>query len=303
MQSPSVGNSGHGRDKAPCVSVVVPVFNDDAGVTNLLGALRLQTRRDFEVLVVDNGSLPPIKLGEYADLQVRLVQCPTPGSYAARNAGAAAALGQVLAFTDADCIPDPAWVEHGATRLLRVAPGAVVGGEVRLQPPDPRTGVGLYQYLVGFQQERNITAKGFSVTANLFCTREQFERIGAFDTRLLSGGDLEWGRRAARMGIRTVFVPEAVVTTRPRISFASAMRQARRVAAGRMRLETLAPELAGDGALVPHRNAGASLKWILFHPRLSVVERIRVLGAATSLRVVATAERLRLKFGGGPERR
>lgn len=302
-RAPSKLHADNDVSKPPHASIIIPVFNDQDGITRLLGSLRGQTLKDFEVIVVDNGSSPPIQLSNLDDLDVILLHCPIPGSYAARNFGALAARGSILVFTDADCVAAPCWLDAGITALEQTGTEAAIGGEVRLSPPAPRTGTGLYQFLVGFQQKRNIENKGFSVTANLFCTREQFKHIGPFDTRLLSGGDLEWGRRAMRAGVPTLFCPEAVVTTAPRISLAGAIRQARRVAAGRIHLTTLAPEMKKDGTLVPHRNAVSSLIWIIRHPELSGWERIRVLAVAITLRLVATTERLRLAAGSPPERR
>ena len=90
---------------SPRFSVVVPVYRDWEAVPGLLAALAAQTLAAFEILLVDNGSgsgaeAPPLALPPEA----RLVACATPGSYAARNAGAAVAAGDWLVFTDADCI-------------------------------------------------------------------------------------------------------------------------------------------------------------------------------------------------------
>lgn len=289
----------------PDVTVIVPVFNDAAGVLSCLGALAGQTypADRFEVVIVDNGSTPPLILPETFAFTVRVTRCETPGSYAARNAGVKAAAGKILAFTDADCIPRPEWIEQGVIRLSREGGRCIVGGEVRIVEPAERRGVSLYQFVTGFSQRENIEQKGFSATANLFCPVREFMASGPFDERLLSGGDREWAWRSARSGFRVVFEKHAVVETRPRTSLRAAIRQARRVAAGRKFLREHGLDHIGPQALAPHRSPLQSIRWILRQRQLSWWERIKVLQAATLLKGAGHIEAMRLHFGGSAERR
>ena len=287
------------------VTVIVPVLNDQAGVVACLKALSRQTYPAdlMEVLIVDNGSEPPIDTLEQYSFPVRVVECGTPGSYAARNVGAKLAYGNVLAFTDADCIPQTDWIEAGLRILRKGGNGCLVGGEVIITAPSVRSGVGLYQHLAGFQQRQNIERKGFSVTANLICTREQFSRVGPFDERLLSGGDREWSWRAGRAGLQLIFAEDAIVQTAPRASLKAAIRQTRRVTAGRYLLRSHSLDWTGPVGLQPHRGAMASLTWILRQPEISPWERIKVFGVALVLKATAAFETMRLRLGGNAERR
>ena len=96
----------------PEISVVAPVYRHWALVPGLLAALGAQSldADRFEILLVDNdpaaGTAPPPLPGN-----ARVLPGTAPGSYAARNAGAASARGALIAFTDADCNPDPDWLE------------------------------------------------------------------------------------------------------------------------------------------------------------------------------------------------
>lgn len=286
-------------------SVIIPVFNDRDGLLRILDALGAQTYpiSKFEVVVVDNGSEPPVQLEIAYSFHVRVVPCGRAGSYAARNAGAGSAAGQVLAFIDADCIPEPDWLTEGIASLERNHSRSIIGGDVRVLPPEPRTGVGLYQHVVGFQQKRNITVKHFSATANLFCYAEHYRLIGPFDERLLSGGDREWCWRARQIGIELVYAPEAVANTPPRTSLKAAIRQARRVTGGRQGLAQNLELVIPPGGLQAHRVGWQALSWIITHPELSWIERLKVLTAAMVIRSCAVSERLRLSLGSAAERR
>jgi glycosyltransferase involved in cell wall biosynthesis len=195
------------------VSVILPARDAAALIGRTLGALERQDLDEpYEVIVVDNGSrddTAAVAEGFAVTSQVlRRERGEGPG--AARNAGAAAAAGRVLAFIDADCEPEPQWLRAG----LRAAQGAdLVQGAVT---PTPGMPVGAF--------DRTLWREGPSAlyeSANLFVRREAFERVGGFSAGLeaASGGDLDapfgedalFGWRAVRAGARTDFCPEAMV--------------------------------------------------------------------------------------------
>ncbi len=107
-------------EHVPQISVIIPVFNDLKGLTRCLQRLADQQpdTSAFEVIVVDNGSTPPIEVAAVLPFPVKLVRHETPGSYAARNAGVRASSADGLAFTDADCLPAPDWLRAGHAALL-----------------------------------------------------------------------------------------------------------------------------------------------------------------------------------------
>lgn len=289
---------------ADFASVIIPVYNDREGILSCLATLDMQTRApdSFEVIVVDNGSDAPLQPDRNYRFSMRLIRCDTPGSYAARNAGLEAAVGDIFAFTDADCRPDPKWLEQGCCRIDADS-SCIVGGEVIIELPHRPSAVALYQTVTGFGQQANVRDKGFSATANLFCRRSDLEKIGPFDQRLLSGGDREWCWRAAKNGIGLCFEPRAVVYTNPRSSLRGATRQARRVVAGRVLLRNLGLAHIGGAAVAKHRSAWQSVTWILSNRRLRIWDRLRVLLVAIVIRGAAALESIKLASGANPERR
>lgn len=286
-------------------SVIIPVFNDVEGITRTLEGIARQSwpMSGIEVIVVDNGSEQPVSLSAEYPFPVQVIRCEIPGSYAARNAGAAVAKGEVFAFTDADCVPCQHWLERGVASLIEGKGKWVVGGEVLFIPTESPTGVALYQMTVGFGQESNIRDKGFSATANLFCTKAQFELVGPFDERLFSGGDLEWAWRANALHISMDYQPDAIVYTEPRRTLRGAILQTRRVVAGRAGLRRLGLTHVGDAAVAKQRSVLESVRWILTHRELNIWNRLRVLSVAFLIRGAAGLESIRLVMGAIPERR
>lgn len=294
-------------DKAtiPSISVIIPVFNDPEGIKACLDGLKNQTwpMQSVEVIVVDNDSRPALRLHQEYPFDLRVLRCSTPGSYAARNEGAQNACCDILAFTDADCIPAPKWLENGAGALGGDSAKSLVGGEVALLTPEPITATARYQLLTGFQQAANILDKGFSATANLFCLREHYSAIGPFEEELLSGGDREWCWRANRRGYQIKYAGDAIVHTTPRTTLSSAVRQARRVAAGRLHLKNNHLSFSHESQLEPHRTSLESVVWILKGSGLSIRQRIQILSIAFIIKLATVIELVRLRLGSNPERR
>lgn len=286
------------------VSIIIPVFNDQSGLTRCLKFIEYQTYPVslIEVVVVDNGSVPPITVCASYGFNVTLIKCEKPGSYAARNAGVKIAAGEVFAFTDADCWPKKDWVKSGVSSLEQHGAKAFVGGEVDIIKPSSPSAVALYQSAVGFGQESNIKEKKFTGTLNLFCTKDLFSSVGEFDERLLSGGDREWSWRALKRGFFLIYEPKSVIYTEPRTTLCTAIRQARRITAGRKMLCELGLTHMGSQNIVKQKTAWQSVVWIFRQKELSVNERMRVFFAALIIRSAEMVERIRLALGSKAER-
>jgi glycosyltransferase involved in cell wall biosynthesis len=192
----------------PSVSVVVPALNAARTLGDTLAALAdQQLDEEFEVIVVDNGSDDDTSaVAEAAALPVRLFRQQRERAGSARNRGVAEARAEVVAFTDADCRPDPAWLAAG---LRAMRDRDLVQGAVR---PDPRAERRPFDRTVWAGREH-----GLYETANLFIRRDLFERIGGFedwieaDVAVPFGEDVWLGWRARRAGARNAFCGEAVV--------------------------------------------------------------------------------------------
>ena len=195
----------------PAVTVVVPVRDGAATLRRCLDGLAAQTldERSLEVVVVDNGSTDgSAALAAAHDRVDRVVHEAQPGSYAARNAGIRVARGDVLAFTDADCRPDPDWLAEGLIALDGVH---AVGGHVEPVLPAAPNPWARYDAALYLDQAAHVARDGFAATANLLLRREVVQRVGPFDAHLRSGGDVEMGHRLRHAGFVLAHAPRAVV--------------------------------------------------------------------------------------------
>jgi len=120
-----------------------------------------------------------------------------------RNTGVASATGDLIAFTDASCIPNEDWLEKLLAPILsgeeRLVAGSTISrgaGTIHDQNRDLRAG---QKYLTECP------------TINLAFSREAFEKIGGFDERFDYGSDVDFSWRATDLGYKVRYVPEAIV--------------------------------------------------------------------------------------------
>lgn len=197
----------------PFVSVIIPHLNDHDRLLSCLRALDRQTypHNRFEIIVVDNGSRLPIDPIIQRFPRAKGALELEKGCGSARNRGVAEARGNIFAFTDSDCLPDPGWLENAIAYLI-TGKADVVGGDIKVFCRDEHapTDVELFDKVFGFEQARYVRWKHFAAGANIVTTRAVFEENGPF----LNGTqpeDLEWGKRAWKKGFRIAFAPDAVI--------------------------------------------------------------------------------------------
>jgi glycosyltransferase involved in cell wall biosynthesis len=112
--------SASGSDESQLISVVVPTCDRPTALAACLAALGAQTVLErLEVVVVDDGSSGADGVAAVTARfsHARLLRQEHAGPAAARNAGARAALGEVICFTDDDCVPEPDWTERLAQAI------------------------------------------------------------------------------------------------------------------------------------------------------------------------------------------
>lgn len=225
---------------APLISVIIPAWNAEGCIAKCLDAIGAQSfpRERFEVILIDNASTDRTSAiaGDYSFVTV--LHEPEPGSYRSRNRGIAAARGEYLLFTDADCVPDPNWIAAAAERAASLPDVGVHAGRITLFR---EAGAGpfsaQYEELVAFDQQSNL-AMGYCVTANWLCRRDMMTAIGGFNATMMSGGDVDCSKRVRAAGHTLEYAPELVVGHPTRANIMELIRKRRRIVGGRWQLES-----------------------------------------------------------------
>jgi len=207
-------------DVPPPVTVVVPVKDRPAGLDRLLRAVRDHAATDpvAEIVVVDDGSADPAAHASVAAAHdATLVRRPVCGrAAAARNDGAAAAKGEVLAFVDSDCVPRPGWL---ASLLPHFADPLVAAVAPRIVAHPARGAAG---WLAAYESARSPLDRGplpgrvvpggrvpFVPTAALLVRAEAFGE--GFDTTLTGGEDVDFVWRLTARGAHVRYEPAGEV--------------------------------------------------------------------------------------------
>lgn len=205
--------SVEGETALPAVSVVIPLYNKGPYIARALTSVLAQTVRDFEVIVVDDGSTDggAEVVGGFGDPRVRLIRQENHGVSAARNRGIEAARGEMVAFLDAD----DEWTPRHLEALLRLRekyPQAGAYGTAYLMqenastirapsysaaiPPEPWEGLLSSYFSDAVSGSPPISS---SIVAVPRCILNE---VGGFNTGAWYGEDVDlWGRIALKYPI------------------------------------------------------------------------------------------------------
>ncbi|MCC5896333.1 MAG: glycosyltransferase [Phormidium sp. BM_Day4_Bin.17] len=221
----------------PTVSVVIPIYNGAADLPDLLSCLEQQTytSENLEYLLVDNNSQDntahliaeavkttsiPLKLLSETEIQ---------SSYAARNRGIQSSTSDLIAFTDADCRPEPTWLEQLLQPFNQPEIG-LVAGEILALPPQT--------FLEHYAEQQKTLCQAYTLehpycpygqTANLAIRRQALETVGLFRPHLTTGGDADLCWRILRgTDWQLKFAQQAIVRHRHRATWEELEKQWRR---------------------------------------------------------------------------
>jgi GT2 family glycosyltransferase len=205
------------------VSIVIPFYNRKADVARCLEAVRRQEipgNVDVEIVCVDNGSTDGTR-EELVRLGAKVVDCTTRGPAAARNAGIAAAKGEIIAFTDSDCAPHRDWLKELLVPF-REEGVLICGG-----PIHART---LAFGVARFAEEFKVLNQWcffseapdfppFFATANAAFRAAALHKAKGFDETLFMNEDADLCWRVLDQGGKIAYCPRAVVRHSHRTTF------------------------------------------------------------------------------------
>lgn len=229
------------------VSIIIPAYHDWQRLSLCLDALSKQTfpKEMFEVIIVNNDPNDNVPLNFSLPDGYKIIVEEKSGSYAARNTGLKVAKGEIIGFTDSDCIPDKDWIKNAVNYLMNNESCSRIGGNILVFNKSSKPSiVELYNNVYSFPQKWHVNKVGTSVTANLFVYKYLFDKVGYFDEKLMSMGDSRWAQQAGKAGYKLHYA-ENVIVRHPARSLSELAKKERRLGAQKERFGTKARTYGG----------------------------------------------------------
>ncbi|MFI0348650.1 MAG: glycosyltransferase [Chthoniobacterales bacterium] len=198
--------------KQPKVSVIVCSYNGGQTLEACLCSLKKIDYPDYEVVVVDDGSTDHTKEILAGHSWVKAIHQTNQGLSVARNVGAAASTGEIIAYTDSDCMADPDWLFYLVGTLLS-GNYAGVGGP-NISPPAENWQQACVAAAPGGPSHVLLTdvIAEHIPGCNMAFHRWAFERVGGFDPEYRKAGDdVDFCWRLQQDGQVIAFSPAAIV--------------------------------------------------------------------------------------------
>ena len=204
----------------PFVSLIIPVLNGERTIRECLVSL---LKMDYpverrEILVVDNGSTD-----RTADIvksfPVRYLREERRGVSSARNRGIEASKGEILAFTDADCVVTTGWLRELVQGFDSEDVGVVVGETVSYPPKTPAERYRAMQKPRQHAHSLSYPDSPWFTGSNVAFRRKVFNQIGLFDPQFPRVGDMDYSWRFFQSkNFKLVYRPKAIVFHRHRLT-------------------------------------------------------------------------------------
>ncbi len=233
------------------ISVIIPAYNAENTIQACVDAVLLQ-KGDFEfleVVVVDDGSTDATAQKIKTFNRVSYIFQVNAGPAAARNRGVSIARGDFLFFTDADCVPEPDWLQKMMC-YFRDPGVTVVAGSYGIQNPESLLARCIHQE-IRFRH-RHLMGDWIEVfgSYNVGFRRPVFERVSGFDEayRTASGEDNDLSYRLRKAGYSIRFAKDALVAHRHPVSVKRYLVEQFRHGYWRTKMYKAHPDrLVGDG--------------------------------------------------------
>ena len=228
-------------------SVIIPVYNRPDEVDELLASLAHQTCRNFEVIIVEDGSTIPCReaVDRYRDqLDINYIYKENEGRSIARNVGIEASTGNYLVFFDSDCVIPPQYFET-VDKALTEHPADCYGGPDAAHDSFSDTQKAINYAMTSFWTTGGIRGgkvqleKFVPRTFNTGFSRQVYDCVGGF--REMFSEDIDMSTRIKNAGFSIVLLRDAYVYHKRRISFKKFMRQVYVFGMSRITLKLLYP--------------------------------------------------------------
>ena len=229
-------------------SIIIPVFNRPDEVDELLESLCEQTVKDFEVLIIEDGSVKPCKdvCDEYAnilDLHYYAKENSGPGQ--SRNYGAERANGEYVIILDSDVVLPTGYLQ-AVEDELKQKPGEAFGGPDAAHPSFTPVQKAISYSMTSFFTTGGIRGgkakldKFYPRSFNMGIRRDVYLQLGGF-SKMRFGEDIDFSYRIVEVGYMPRLFPEAWVWHKRRTDFRKFFRQVYNSGIARINLEKRHP--------------------------------------------------------------
>lgn len=192
----------------PFFSIIIPTLNEELFLPNLLGNLQKQTKKNFEVIIVDSCSEDNTKkeASRFKKLPIRFYEDKRRNVSYQRNLGAKYAKGTYLIFFDADTQVGPSFTSK-LERIIIKKKGLffLPRFEIDVKDPDMKVGIDLLNRI--YQISQNLS-RPFAAGGAMIFEKNYFFLLGGFDERLQFNEDTDLARRSVHWNVRAKFLKE-----------------------------------------------------------------------------------------------
>lgn len=194
------------------LSIVIPNRNMAGTIGKCVKAALASEYADFEVVVVDDNSSDG-SLEALTGLPCKVISLrENAGAAKARNVGAGNSSGEILFFTDADCILQKDTLSKIKKRLQHEGPGAVIGGTYTLRPFDRDFFSRFQSVFINYSETKNAAGPDYIATHAMGIHSADFKKSGGFPHPFLPMlEDVEFSHRIKREGSRLIMCPDITV--------------------------------------------------------------------------------------------
>lgn len=231
-------------------SIIVPVYNRPDEVDELLGSLADQTEKDFEVIIVEDGSsvtCEKVCNGYKATLDIHYFMKENSGPGQSRNYGVARAKGEYVIILDSDVVLPPGYIESVSDELEK-APADAFGG-----PDKAHSSFTDIQKAISYSMTSFFTTGGirgskkkkldkfYPRSFNMGVRRDVYNKLGGF-SKMRFGEDIDFSIRIFKAGCKCRLFPESWVWHKRRTDFRKFFRQVYNSGIARINLYKKYPE-------------------------------------------------------------